>query len=108
MDRAVGAQAPERDLGLVDDETMGIRDAQTWSRAVGTIDVGDSSAIATYDVMVVVADPHLKQCRRAGGFDASSQAHVGQSAQYVIDGLRRNSPELTAHLCSDAIDFRMR
>lgn len=52
--------------------------------ADGALDVGDRSAGAAHDVVVVVRDPGLVTGGRTGGLDAAYQSGVGEGAQDVV------------------------
>src|SRR5687768_9239125 len=51
---AGGAQAPVGDLGLVDDEAVGVGGVEARAYADGAVDVGDDAARAADRVVVVV------------------------------------------------------
>lgn len=72
---------------------------------MGAVDIGDSAALPAHDVVMVVADPQLKQRRRTSGFDPPHDADVSQRSQNVVHGLRRHGSELIAHVCRNAIDL---
>jgi hypothetical protein len=75
---AVAAQPPEHDLGLVHDEARRVRRHQARRRPDGAVDIGDRTARAADQVMVVVADPQLEQRRGAGGLDATGQTALDE------------------------------
>ena len=84
---ALGAPAPVDDLGLVDREARVVLGGQAGGGADGAVDVGDRAARPADHVVVVVADPGLVARHRARRLEAADQAHVGQRAQHVVDGL---------------------
>ena len=59
---AGGAETPEDDLGLVDDEAGNgpvVRGGEARRGADGTVDVGDDAARPAHDVVMVVPGPGL-------------------------------------------------
>ena len=65
--------------------------------ADGAVDIGDGTARAAHDVVVVVADPRLVAGHGAGRLDAPHQARGGQRTQHVVDGLVGHLAEILAH-----------
>src|SRR6185312_10440391 len=63
---ATRADAPVRDLGLVDDEAGRVDRVETRGGAGGAVDVGDLAAEPAHQVVMVVADPGLVPGRAAG------------------------------------------
>ncbi len=84
---AGGAQAPVDHLGLVDHVAVVLRRSQTWHLADGAVDVGDRTAGAAHDVVVVVGDARLIASQRARRLDAPYQPSTRERLQYVIDRL---------------------
>src|ERR1700712_3983448 len=91
---ALGAEPPEDDLGLVDDEAVVVRRGQAWRGPGDTVDVRDRPTGPAHDVVVVVPDPRLVPRRRAGGLDATQQARRGERAQDVVDRLVGHRAEI--------------
>ena len=90
---AVGADAPEGDLGLVDDEAVSCCSPRgraprrrrsrrrRWRRTRGTRRGGGCRR------------PGPRTARGAGRLDPPDQPGVGQGPQHVVDGLGRDRPE---------------
>src|ERR1700759_3571041 len=95
--RAIGAQAPVDDLGLVDREALVVRCSQTRGVANGAVDVGHGAAGATHEMVMVVADPQLIAGSRAGRLDPAYQSGDGESAEYVVHRLVRDLEMLGPH-----------
>lgn len=76
--RAIGAQAPVDDFGLVENEAIKnvvvVRRCQARCLADGAVDVADDPAGPADDVVVVVADPRLVARDHAQRLDAPDQA----------------------------------
>jgi hypothetical protein len=87
------AKAPEGDLGLVNDESVGLTRRQTWCRADCTVDVDGRAALSAHDVMVVVGNPCLEPGGTTSGLEAPKQPSRGQRMQVVINRLRREASQ---------------
>src|SRR4051812_31038964 len=88
------AEAPERDLGLVEFEAVTLARRQARALADRTVDVGDLAASPADDVVVVVADPSFETGRAPCRFDPAGQAGAGERAQNVVDRLGGDRVEL--------------
>ena len=84
--RAVGAQAPVDDLGLVDLEAEVVGRGQAGCVADGAVDVGDDAARPAHHVVVVVADAGFIAGHGARRLDAAHQADGGErvEASYTV------------------------
>src|ERR1700722_4131177 len=90
---ALGASAPERDLGLVDDEALLVGNHDARCRADEAFDVYDNAAVAADQVMVVVAGPGFEEGGTPGRLDSPGQSDVDQRTERVVDRLRGNGPQ---------------
>jgi len=100
---AVGAQAPERDLGFVDREARCCAGVEAGCSADSAVDVVDSAALAADDVVVVVRDATLEARGVAGRFDAADELGVLERGEHVVDRLLRDGAEDTTHVCGDLV-----
>src|ERR1700759_4433262 len=82
--RAVGAQAPEDDLGLVDREPVVVGSGQAGRLPHDPVPVDDRATRPAHDVVVVVADAPFEPGRVAGGLDAGDQARRGERVQGLV------------------------
>ena len=91
---AGGAEAPVGDLGLVDDEAVGVGGVEAGAYADRAVDVGDRAARAAHHVVVVVADAQLVARDRAGGLDPADETGLGSArrARRRRPGARRPAP----------------
>src|SRR6478609_12114481 len=105
---ARGAQAPVGDLGLVDDEAVGVGGVEARAHADGAVDVGDDAARAADHVVVVVADAQLVARDRAGRLDPPDQPGVGERPEDVVDRLVGDGRLLRAHRGQDAAGVGVR
>ena len=90
---ARGTQSPVGHLSFIDLVAIVIRCRQAGSRADRTVDVNDTAARTTDQVVVVVVHPVLVASRRTDGLNPSENALIDQDAQCVVDGLARNRAE---------------
>lgn len=90
---AARAEAPEDDLGLIDQEAVGRRRLQAGGVANGAIDVAGVPARAADEVVMVVVDPGLVAGRMPGGLDAPQKPGAGESVEGVVDRLCRDAPK---------------
>ena len=88
-----GTKSPVGDLGFIDLVAMVIRCRQAGSRADRTVDVNDTAALTTDQVVVVVVHPVLVASRRTDGLNPSKKALIDQDGQSVVDRLARNGAE---------------
>src|SRR6478672_11504572 len=91
---AGGAQAPVGDLGLVDDEAVGVGGVEAGSYADRAVDVRDRAARAAHDVVVVVADAQLVARDRAGRLDPADQPGAAARTRAGGQPRRRGGPSL--------------
>lgn len=75
---------------------------------MGAVDISDGTALATDDMVVIVADAQLEQRGRAGRLDPPGQPDVRQGPQDVVDRLGRHPSELSSYVGRDAINLRVR
>jgi hypothetical protein len=54
-------------------------------------------------MVVVVSNPILVACRRAGGLDTSDEALVDQESQGVVYRLARDGPDFGPHHIGDVV-----
>src|ERR1700759_2677769 len=99
--RAVGAQAPVDDLGLVDREAVVVGRGQAGRLADRAVDVSDDAARPAHDVVMIVPDASLEPGRRAGRLDAADQSRRGERVQGVIHGLKGDMADALAHPGAD-------
>ena len=106
--RAVGAEAPVDDLGLVDREAMVVGRGQARCIANRAIGVGDDAAAAADDVVMVVRDSRLIAGHRARRLYAPYQAHSGQRSEHVVNGLMGQFAEILTRNTDDPVRIGMR
>jgi hypothetical protein len=85
---ASGTQAPKYHFGFLDDESMVRGRLQAGGFADGTVHIGDHTAAATDDVVVVISDPRFVARRMAGWLDSPDESRLLQDVQVVVHGLR--------------------
>src|SRR5580692_590958 len=95
--RAVAAQAPVKDLGLVNREAVVIGWGQAGCLADRAVDVSDDTARPAHDMMMVIADTPLEPDRAARRFDAADETRLGQRVQGLVDGLQGNMANPVTH-----------
>ena len=79
--RTVGAQSPESDFGLLDEEAGIVGRDQARSLTDRAVDIDDEIARAAHQVMVVVADPPFVPRNRTRRLDAADETDVGQGVE---------------------------
>src|SRR3954454_10710298 len=105
---ALGAHAPERHLGLVDEEAGGLAArGEARSRANDAVDVVRRAARAADHVVVVVADARLVAGGAARRLDPPQQADARHRVQAVVYGLRGDRPERLADAAGDRVGVRV-
>ncbi len=98
---ALGTQAPENDLRLLNDKSMVGGGLQAGGCADRAVHVGGQAATAADKVMVVVSHPRLKAGRMAGRLNASDEAGLLQGVEIVVYGLGGERAEpLTGGVCN--------
>jgi hypothetical protein len=105
---AIWTSAPVRDLGLVDLVAVVVRRRETRSGADGAIDIDDTAADATDQMMVIVADAILESRRRTSGLNPTNQALGDQHAECVVDRLKRDGADLGPHRLGNGIGSDVR
>ena len=107
MGLTFGADTPEDDFGLVDHEPRGMGRLQARSMPNGAVHIGDGTATAADQMVMVIADTRLKKRRGTGGFDTSHQPGTDTGPEHVINGLRGHPPQIGAHDHRDDVCGRM-
>src|SRR5207302_9717366 len=102
--RAVGAQAPVDDLGLVDREAVVVGRGQARGLADRAVDVSDDAARPAHDVVMIVPDTSLEPGRGAGRLDAAHESRRGERVEGVINGLEGDMADAIAHPGGDRLD----
>jgi len=87
--RAIGTPPPECDLRLFDLVPRRRRGRQARRLADHAVDVDGLAAIATDEMVVVVADARLEQRRGSGWRDAANDARPMEGTHDVVNRLRR-------------------
>src|SRR5258708_228789 len=105
--RAVVAQAPVDDLGLVDREAVVIGRGQAWRLADRAVDVSEGTTRPAHDVVVVIPDAPLVPGRAAGRFDAAYESRRGERVEGVIHGLKGDMAYAIAHPGGDSLHVEM-
>ncbi len=72
---------------------------------MGAVNIGDGTALAADDMVVVVTNAQLEQGGRAGRLDAPGQSDISQCAQHVVDRLGRHPSELSSYVGRDAVNL---
>jgi hypothetical protein len=101
--QAVGASAPIGDFRFVDFVTARIRRFQTRGAAGGTVDVHDTAAAATDQMVMVVADAIFESRGGSCGLDAAEEPMVDEQREGVVDRLERNRTDIRADPFGHAI-----
>src|SRR5690349_8488705 len=91
---ALGAAAPEDDLGFVDLEARVVRRGQARRIAHRAVDVDHPAAASADEVVMIVADPVVVAGRGTGRLDPSEETLVGQRRESVVHRLARDRTEL--------------
>lgn len=98
---ASGATTPIGHLGLVDLEAIDIRCFETRSIAHCAIDVDDVTALATDEVVMVVAHAVLVESWRANWLNSTDQTLVDQEAEGVVHRLARDCSDVGLRCLGD-------
>jgi hypothetical protein len=85
---------PVRDLRLVNLVAPVVGRPETRGGAGSAVDVDDTAAGSTNQVVVVVADPILEASRRSSGLNAPDQSLGDEEAQCVVHRLQGNGTDL--------------
>ena len=85
---------PVDDLGLVDRVTAVVGRRKAGSGADRAVDIDQTAADSTDQMVMVVADPILVPGRRSGRLNAPDQPLGDEDAKGVIDRLKRDGPDL--------------
>lgn len=105
--RAVGAQAPVDDLGLIDEKAVVVRRGKAGRLADGTVDICDGPAGPADEMMVVVTHTRLVAGDGTGRLDPPHQTRSGQGMQHVVHGLPGNVGQNGAHGPEDRLRVGM-
>src|SRR4051812_43030067 len=101
---ALGAEAPEGHLGLVDHEALRLGRVEAGRRAGHAGYVLHLAARSADDVVVVVGHARLVQGGGASGrLDATHQTELREHPQGVVHGLARDVPEPLAHARGESV-----
>src|SRR5262245_54154455 len=92
-----GTGAPVDHLRLIDFIARVGGGGQAGGVADGAVHIDRVSAGATDQVVVVVANAILVECRRAGGLDAPEESLLDQHAEGVVHRLSRDGADLGAN-----------
>ncbi len=103
----VRADAPERHLGLVEDEPVRRVGREARCRANDAVDVRYRTTRTTDDVMVVVRDPRFEERGAPSGLDPSSETDLSEHREGAVDRLGRGGLEAVAHRSEDLVDPQM-
>jgi hypothetical protein len=98
------AQSPERDVGLVHQETGVVRRIKARRVPHGAVDVLDRPAVPAHQVMMVVADAPLEPGRTAGGFDPADEPRPGERVECLVHGLEGDMAHPVTHSGGDRLD----
>ena len=101
--QALGTRSPVDHLSLIDLITRIVGGGQARGVADGAVDVDGFSTAATDQVVVVVTDSHLVECRGAGGLDAPDDALVREDPERVIYGLSRYGTDVSTNVTGDVV-----
>jgi hypothetical protein len=91
---AIPTAPPVHHLGLVDLEAAVVIRGETRGGADSAVDVDHAAALATDQVVVVVADAILETRRRSGGLNTPDEAFADQNAERVVHRLKRDGPDV--------------
>jgi hypothetical protein len=94
LDLTRRAETPVGDLRFVNLVAVVIRRRETRRRAHRTVNVDDSLARSTDQMMVVIVDPILVASGRSHGLNASKKSVLDQHAEGVVHGLTRDGAEV--------------
>jgi hypothetical protein len=94
---------PIGDLGLVDLVPLVVDRRETGGGADDAVDIHQTAANATDQMVVVVADAILEARRRTRGLNAPDQTFGDQEAEGVVHRLERDGPDLGSHDLGRAI-----
>jgi hypothetical protein len=97
LGQAIRAPTPIGNLGFVDLVTLVVGSGEARGRADCTVDVDDTAADTTDQMVVVVADPIFEAGRRSRWLNTANKAFLDQDAKCVVHGLKRDG----ADLCPD-------
>jgi hypothetical protein len=88
---------PVDDFRLVDFVAPVVVRREAWSGAGRAVDVDQAAAVATNQMVMVVANAILESRGRSGGLNAPNEAFADEDAKGVVHGLERDGPDLGAH-----------
>jgi hypothetical protein len=94
---------PVRDVGFVDLVAVVVGRGKARRRTYGAVDVDETAAVATYEVMVVVIDAILVARGRPDGLNSPDDALVGKYSEGVVDGLARDRADVTFDHLGDVL-----
>jgi len=95
--QAIWTTSPVGDLGFVYLISPVVQGGETGRGARGAVDIDQTSADSTNQVMVVVADAILEASRRACGLNATEKAFGDEHAEGVVHRLQRNGADPGSH-----------
>jgi hypothetical protein len=101
--QAIRAATPVNDFGLVDVEAAVVAGRETRRGSDRAVNVNQTAAVSTNQMVVVVAHPILETSRGSGGLNATDKARADQNAQRVVHRLERDGPDL----CPDSVANRV-
>src|ERR1700690_3764699 len=105
--RAVGAQAPVDDLGLVDREAAVVGSSQAGRLADRAVDVSDGTARPAHDVVMIVPDAPLEPGRAPGRLDAAQESRRGERMEGVIHRLQGDMADAVTCPGGDRLDAKV-
>jgi len=91
---AIRTAAPINDLGLVHVVALGVGCRETRSETGRAIDIDDTAATSTDQMVVVVAHAIFEARGRAGGLNAADETFDHQDAKSVVHRLERDGPDV--------------
>jgi hypothetical protein len=94
LGQAIRTAPPVGDLSLIDLVALVVHRRETGGGADRAVDVDQTTADSTDQMVVVVADPVLEASRCPGGLNAPEEAFGDQDAEGVVHRLERDGPDL--------------
>lgn len=87
---------PVRDVGFVDLVAVVVGRGKARRSTDGAVDVDETTAYATYEVMVIVIDAIFVAGGGPDGLNSPDEALVGEDAEGVVNGLARDRADFSS------------
>lgn len=104
----VRTSTPVRHFGFVDFESEHVRCLETRSVSDGTVDVDNMTALSADQMMMIVSDAVLVQCRGPDRLDSADEPLLDEETEGVVHRLARDGPDIGLGCFGDVVGRAVR